>query len=380
SGKSILSWLILKNEKFGYINFLDERLAGIEKNDLERIVQAFYELYGNVEYMIFDEIHRVESWEGFVSRLRTNKRLIITGSNSSMLSGDLSTFLTGRHIDFTLFPFDFKEHMLMHDYAPEKNFQYSSTSIARIKAELEDYIKKGGFPEVHKFGTIVLEAIYRDIINNDIIGKHALKKSIRIRELVKYLVSNFGKEITFRRLAGLLDIKNPHTASKYISYVVDSYLIILLERFSYKLKQQFIAPKKVYCIDTGIINTMAFNTSENSGRLMENVVLVELLRRKSYSGLRTELYYWKDHQGREVDFVVKEADSVKQLIQVTHISDRKELEARESKALVEAANDLHCSNLAIITWDYEGKEVVDGKTIGFIPLWKWLLQNSHGTV
>lgn len=295
-----------------------------------------------------------------------------------MLSGDLATFLTGRHLNFTIFPFNFREHMLAHGYVPEEGWQHSTASSARIKTELNDYIKNGGFPEVYKFGTMVLQAIYKDIIDNDIIGKHALKKSARFKEFAKYLVSNFGREITFSRLASILGIKNVHTASKYVGYVEDSYLIILLERFSYKLKEQFIAPRKVYCVDTGIADTMAFNTSENFGRLMENTVIVELLRRKSYNGLGTELYYWKNHQGREVDFVIKKGNAVKQLIQVTRISDYGELSARESKALIEAGNELHCNNLLIITWDYEGKKEAEGKIISFTPLWKWLL--DYGVV
>jgi predicted AAA+ superfamily ATPase len=134
-----------------------------------------------------------------------------------------------------------------------------------------------------------------------------------------------------------------------------------------------LAPRKVYAIDTGLINTISFRSSENHGRLMENLVFIELMRRKSYSFSDFEIYYWKDHAGKEVDFLIKDGKSVKELIQVTYSFSEEDVERREKEALLRASDELRCKKLSIITWDYEGKEDVDGKTIRYIPLWKWIL-------
>ena len=152
----------------------------------------------------------------------------------------------------------------------------------------------------------------------------------------------------------------------------NSFLILKLERFTFKLKQQFLAPKKVYCVDTGVINMIGFRFSENIGRLMENTIAIELQRRKFLNTL-LETYYWKDYQQREVDFVVKQGTKVEQLIQVTYATDKEEIEDREIEALIKASSELNCTNLLVISWDYEAEEKIRGKMIKFTPLWKWLL-------
>jgi len=376
-GKSIFSWLLLEEEKFGYINFFDERLVGLKAEELNKVLQAFYELYGNnLEYFVFDEVQKVPGWERFVSRLRTSNKIIITGSNSDLLRGDLATFLTGRHIDVELLPFSFKEYLRATGITLKENWAYSTTSIATIKKALSEFIEKGGFPEVGKFGTLMISGIYRDIIENDIIGHHRLRNPQNLRELAKYLISNTGREMTFSKLRATLGIKDSHTIARYSGYIADSYLIFLLERFSYKLKEQFIAPKKVYCIDVGLANNVAFKLSKDSGRLMENTVFIELLRRKLYFNPDWELYYWKDHMGREIDFVIKTAESVKQLIQVTYASGKNEIDQREIASFTIASAELKCSNILVITWDYEATMPLGDKTVTFIPLWKWLLNPS----
>ncbi len=377
-GKSIFSWLLLEGEKFGYVNFFDERLVGLQAEELNKVLQAFYELYSSqVEYLVFDEIQKVQGWERFVSRLRTSNKIIITGSNSDLLRGDLATYLTGRHIDIELLPFSFKEYLRATGTTLDENWEYSTSSIATIKRTLSEYIEKGGFPEVNKFGSAILSSIYRDIIENDIIGHHKIRNPQNLRELAKFLISNTGKEVTFNKLKSI-GIKDVHTVSKYSTYISDSYLIYFLERFSYKLKEQFKAPKKVYCIDNGLAGNIAFKLSKDQGRLMENIVFIELLRRKLYHNVNWELYYWKNHQGREIDFVVKADESVEQLIQVTYASAKNEIEERELEALETAASELKCENLLVITWDYEGTTAIGNKTAKLVPLWKWLLK-THMT-
>lgn len=368
SGKSIFSYLLAKGGNYGYINFDDERLGAVKTEDLNSILEAMYGLYGDVEYVVLDEVQNVDGWELFANRLRRTKKVILTGSNSQLLSGELATRLTGRYIDFVLLPFSFREYMNLKQIEVKESYTTQEKS-AIIKQALA-YIESGGFPEADKFGRQMLLRIYEDIITKDIIMRYKIRKIEEFKQFARYLVSNSGKEITYSKLAEIFKLKHPLTASKWVSYIENSFLLFRLERFSFKLKQQFIAPKKVYCIDTGIINTIGFKFSEDKGRLMENKIAVEL-RRKAY-GKGIEIYYWKDHRQNEVDFVVKQGKKIIQLIQATYANERMDINERELKSLVNAGRELKCSRLSIITWDYSGTLTYAKRKVELIPLWKWL--------
>lgn len=379
-GKSIFSILLLDDKTFGYINFDDERLLGFGTKDLNRLLQAFYELYGSdTEYMILDEIQNIPAWELFVTRLRITKRIIITGSNSKLLSGELSTRLTGRHMDFTLFPFNFREFLRYRGVQFQRDI-LTTTEMAKLFNELNDYLAFGGFPERFKFGNAAIEQIYTDILTKDVIFRHNIKRRDELRKIANYLISNSSREFTYSSLKKISQVKHLYTISNWISYLEEAFLIFKLEKFSFKLKQQILSPKKVYCIDNGIISTKGFKFSEDKGRLMENLVFIEMLRRNSYGFANQEIYYWKDHHQREVDFVIKEGLKIKELIQVCYDIEDYETKERELKSLVRASKELRCSNLLVITWDYEGREEFKGKEIKFIPLWKWLLYKNFNHV
>ena len=377
SGKSVFTWLLLRDKKFGYINFFDERLASLRSDELSKIVQAFSELYSETNYFILDEIQIVQGWERFVSRLRTSKRIVITGSNSALLRGDLSSFITGRHSDIVLFPFSFREILKTKGVKLGVDWYQYDDKISAVKRLLEDFLITGGFPEVQKFGSRILQGIYRDIVENDVILQHKIRNKEAIRSLSLYLASNICKEISFEKLTGYLSIKNGHTVAKYIRYLEESYMFFILQRFSFKLKEQFIAPRKIYIIDTGIAESVAFRVSPDRGRQMENIVFVELMRRNLYLALNQELYYWKDHRGREVDFVLKKGNEIVQLIQVSYVSSKTEINERERDSLILASKDLKCDDLIVITWDYEDEEAKEGKKIKYVPIWKWLLKSDE---
>ena len=370
-GKSILSYLLAKPHKFAYINFDDERLAGLKSEDLNKILESFYEIYENIDYIILDEIQNVENWELFVNRLRRTKKIILTGSNSKLLSGELSTHLTGRYLDIILFPFSFKEFLKLKEV--KENKAYTTKEKAEIMKALQEYLEIGGFPEAYKFGRGMISKIYEDILTKDILLRHNITKREEIKKLAKYLITNSSEEITYSKLARIFNIKRVSTISNWISYLESAFLIFKLERFDFKLKQQFIAPKKVYCIDSGLMNSIGFKFSENKGKVIENEVALELQRRKAKEN-SFEVYYWKDHQQNEVDFVLKRDKKIESLIQVSYINSKEEIRERETSALLKASKDLKCNNLIIITWDYETEEKFEGKNIKFVPLWKWLLE------
>lgn len=310
-GKSIFSYLVFKNRPFGYINFDDERLAGLKTEQLNDVLMAFYELYGDIDCLIFDEIQNISRWELFINRLRRTKKVIITGSNSNLLSGELATHLTGRYLDITLYPFSFREFLDFHQF--QQASAYTTKEKALILKLLNQYFEFGGFPEIKKFGKAILPRIYNDIIIKDILLRHKLKKSNELKDLARYLAANFCQEISYRKLSAVLRIKQPATLSKWLGYLEESFLFFQIARFNFKLKDQVIAPRKIYCIDNGLVGAVAFRFSEDIGRFMENTVAVELQREKSRDS-SLEIYYWKDHQQNEVDFVIKKQTKVIQLI------------------------------------------------------------------
>jgi len=374
-GKSLLAFMLGKDEKYGYVNFEDERLL-IDAGELNRVLEALYSLKGDVDFLIFDEIQNIKGWENFVARIVPNKKVIITGSNAKLLSRELATHLTGRHVDFTLFPFSFREFLAWKNFKPNVDL---TKNRAKTKDYLAEYLEKGGFPLTHKLGMVFLAENYKDIIERDILQRYKIKYERAFKELARYLISNASGEISYNRLKSALNIKSVHTVKNYISYLENAYLIFELERFSFKLKEQMLAPKKIYCIDTGFVNVIGFEFSTNRGKYAENAVAVELLRQGTFSmsNKKQEVYYWKDHQQREVDFIIKEGRKVKQLIQVTCVSSKKEINKRETDALLRAGKELDCRDLLVITWDYEGESKEEGRrTIQYMPLWKWLLSRG----
>ncbi len=370
-GKSIFSYLLAKQKSFAYINFDDERLVGLKSEDLDKILESFYELYENIDYIILDEIQNVNNWELFVNRLRRTKKVILTGSNSKLLSGELATHLTGRYLDRILFPFSFKEFLKLKEV--KENKVYTTKEKAEIMKTLQEYLEIGGFPEAYKFGKRMISRIYEDILTKDILLRHDITKKEEIKKLAKYLITNSSEEITYSRLARIFNIKHVSTISNWMSYLETAFLIFRLERFDFKLKQQFIAPKKVYCIDSGLMNSIGFKFSENKGKIIENEVALELQRRKSIDK-SLEVYYWKDYRQNEVDFVLKRNKKIETLIQVSYINSKEEIKEREINALLKASKELKCKNLIVITWDYGVEERFEGKIIKFTPLWKWLLK------
>lgn len=369
SGKSMFS-LLLSNyleKKVAYINFDDERLINVKTEDLDKILQAFYELYGDISLIILDEIQNIKGWELFINRLRRTKKIIITGSNSQLLSGELATHLTGRYIDFILYPFSFREVL---DFKPNI---YLTEDIAKTRRKLSEYIEGSGFPEFKMFGSNIIVKIYEDIISKDCLKRYKIKNEKTFKELSNYLISNFSNEFTYSKLSNIFGIKDVHTVKNYISYLEEAFLIIVLNKFSTKLKQQVISPKKVYVVDQGLCNFISFRSSKDIGKIFENIVCIDLLRKKNLNS-KIGVYYWKSPQHEEVDFVIKEGLKVRQLIQVCYDINSYKTKEREIKALIKASKELKCKNLLVITGDYEAEERYKSEKIKFVPLWKWLLE------
>lgn len=374
AGKSVFAFLLLAGKDFAYLNFDDENLLKVKNYD--EILEALFEVYPKIKIIFFDEIQNLKNWELFVNKFqRRGYNLVVSGSNAKLLSQELATALTGREITIELLPFSFKEFLLYHQVDLKSEFVNLPENKGEILGLLNRYVKHGGFPEpivkkldVKKY----LETLFDAVLFKDVVKRHKVRFSQKIYDLALYLAANFSSEFTFNKLKNVLDFNSVATLQKYLNYLSEAYLVLTLNRFSFKLKEQLKAPKKIYLIDNGLILAKSFQFSENIGKLMENLVLVEVLR-KGY-GLNQDVFYYKTSNGKEVDFLLKRGRKTKQLIQVCYDLEGLNTKEREVKALFKASQELKCANLLIITWDKEGKEKIKGKTIQFIPLWKWLLQ------
>jgi predicted AAA+ superfamily ATPase len=363
----------LKGYKYSFVNFDDERLAFISPNDLNNLLEALYEVYGDFKYLLLDEIQNVHGWELFANRLqRYGINTFVTGSNANLLSRELSTHLTGRFIEMEIFPFSFREFLLYRDIVEIKT---NTRERARLKSNLEDHIELGGFPEVVKdpeLRNTYLSTLYSSIITKDIISRNKIKFVKTFRELASTLISNFSHTITFNKLKNTHGFKSIHTAKNYVDYLTDAYLIFLVEKYSAKPKEIVNSPKKLYISDLGFINTLSVSASKNMGDLLENLVFLQLQRTRARNP-NMEIFYWRDYQGREIDFVIRTNRSIDTLIQVTYASDKNEIEPREIKSLLKGADLLGCKKLLVITWDYEAEEDIEGNKIKYTPAWRWLL-------
>ncbi|MBU4086065.1 MAG: ATP-binding protein, partial [Nanoarchaeota archaeon] len=370
AGKSFFAIHFLnKQGKFGYVNFDDEKLVEIENYD--EIITAMNSVYDNPKFVLFDEIQNLPKWELFANRLqRQGYNLVITGSNSNLLSRELATHLTGRHLLTNIFPFSFKEYL---------KFENKELITSEIKEKLSLYLLNGGYPEILSKKVELkeyLSNLFNSILYKDIMKRYKIRNPKQIENLAIYLISNIANEYSYNSLTNIGKIKSSHTTEKYLNYLEESFILFSLNRFSYKVKEQLSSNKKIYCIDNGFIQAKAFKLSPDFGKLYENVVACKLKKEEIEGNLR--FYYWKNQQQEEVDFITQEGLKVKQLIQVCFNIDELDTKNREIRALIKAGKELRCNNLLIITEDTEKEEKAewfgDKANIKFIPLWKWLLE------
>jgi len=372
AGKSFFSLHMLnKKNKFGYINFDDEKLTKVE--DYNELISSVNSVYENPKILFLDEIQNLPKWELFVNRLqRQGFNLVVTGSNSRLLSKELATHLTGRHLQIVVFPFSFREYL---------HFGKKDLITPEIKEKLDEYLVYGGYPEplIKKINyKDYLSTLFNSTIFKDIIKRYKIRFGQAIEDLSFYLISNLCNEYSYNSLSKMIKIKSSHTIEKYLSYLEESFIFFSVKRFSYKIKEQISSIKKIYCIDNGFIYAKAFNYSKNIGRLYENLVAIEL-KKQELNG-KINFYYWKNQQQEEVDFIIKDGTKVKELIQVCYDTEDIKTKGREIRSILKAGYELKCKNLLIITSDKNSEEKIEwfGKKckIKFIPLWKWLLENK----
>lgn len=388
SGKSYILRQLAKNlikkkvpkEDSLIINFEEPAFEGSDLKLLLKIYESYKEIIKpkGKPYIFLDEIQEVKNWEKFVRSLNERKEayLILTGSSSKLMSEEMGTILTGRQLTFEVFPLSFKEFLIFNNLKikNEKDIYLNADYIKKYSWE---YVKYGGFPEVvlienEEIKNKIIFEYYNTIINRDIIERYKIRSIEKMKHLARYYFSNICSSITYRKISGFLNMPT-ETISRFSEYLQTAKLIFFIDRFSFSLKERENSPRKIYCIDNGFFTSLGFRFMENRGKLLENLVAIELLRRKYYRHNDLEIYYWKDYQQREVDFVLKKRTKVEQLIQVCYSLEEYNTKKREIKALLKASKELKCKNLLIISWDEETEIKENNLVIKTVPLWKWLL-------
>ncbi|MEK7626588.1 MAG: ATP-binding protein [Patescibacteria group bacterium] len=381
AGKSVFALMLLKDKDFAYFNFDDESLPekGKGKIDLDELMAELKLAYGDTKYILFDEIQNLSRWELFVNRLhRAGYNLVITGSNAQLLSKELATHLTGRHIPIEIMPFDFKEVLKAKQYEVSVEKLILPDEKGKLLGYINQYMMNGGYPEVvtkELEPRGYLDVLFDAVLFKDVIKRHKVRFAEQISNLGSFLMNNFASLYGPKRLADILGFKSQVTLENYLSYLTEAYLIFSLRRYSTKTSQRLRAPKKTYVVDNGFITGKAVQHSPNNGKLMENLVFTELVKRGKEPN--REIFYYTTKNDREIDFVLKDGYKVTELIQVAYDSTGSAVEEREVKALIEAGKELEVEKLSVITWNEKREVKKDGLAIQFKPLWEWLLEETQ---
>ena len=370
----------LRDEDFLFINFEDEYVKAMERGELIKVISYHHELYGKEPRFVFlDEIQAFENWKTFVYTLFEKKRyfIFITGSSSRLLSREIATQLRGRSISVLVLPLSFKEIIALKEIDTDK---ISSRTESKIKNLLRIYLKDGGFPDV-VLTEINKKIFFRDyldlVVFRDVVERFRIKHPYLVKMIITFMLPSFAKEFSINRIFNILksrDIKvSKKVLYKYSYALQDSMFCFFLKKFSFSERESLLSIPKIYLNDLGLINySISTRFEKDLGRLMENAVFLELKRKES-KGEISSIFYWRDYQQREVDFVIKEGLNVKQLIQVCYSLEDFDTRKREIKALLKASRDLKCKDLLVLTWDEEYTIEEKGKKIKVLPLWKWLI-------
>ena len=371
-----------------YLNLDDDRLQPINGNELQLLIETFREIRDIQNssgedrlYLFLDEVQSYPSWERWVKGVydrKQNVKIVISGSNASLLSQDISSLLTGRHLSTRMFPFSFTEFLEYHsvDY-DMKTLPYSEDRVI-IKRIFNEYLVNGGFPETIIHPSMpsheLLQSYFDDIIYRDIISRHGIRNPQVFKDLALFCISNIARPHTYnslRRLFANYSSLSTDSLINYINYLEDAFLLFSVSHYDDSLKQQMSKPRKLYCIDNGMINAVSFKLSSDTGRLYENMVFIQLLR----SG--QEVYYWQNQKGHEVDFVTKKGLEPTQLIQVCYDLSDPETKEREINGLLAGMKNFEMDEGLIITSDKFDEEETEGKKVRYVPLWYWILEEKN---
>lgn len=364
-GKSTQALLMLRDKNFAYLNF--DNYSLLDAWDANLVMRMLDDVYPGYEYILLDEVQNLDGWDLWVSELyRLGKNLVITGSNARMLSSEMATVLTGKYLQLEMLPFSLEEFfdwnkLDLHFLNPED--KTNSLVLA------DDYLRNGGYPEVvasRQLTRSYLDTLFDSIIWKDVAKRHNVRNVTDLNNLAMYLVSNFCNPVSANDLTTELGFSSVNTTRKYMDYLHEPYLFYYLSRYNNKLKLMKKAPRKVYVVDNGFVTSKAFSLSDNLGRLLENQVFIELVRR-GYDVERT-MFYYRSRNDKEVDFVLRKEAHIERLVQVCYDMSNPKTEKREVDSIVECAGELKCSSLVIVTDNDKRTIEKDGYKIDVVPI------------
>lgn len=367
-GKSTQALLMLRNKNFAYLNFDSQPL--LDAWDANLVMRLLEDVYPGYEYLLLDEVQNLDAWDLWVSELfRMGKNLVITGSNAKMLSSEMATVLTGKYLQVEMLPFSLEEffdwnQLNIHELKPEQEIDASVLT--------DDYMRNGGYPEVvasRQLTRSYLDTLFDSIVWKDVAKRHNVRNITDLNDLAMYLVSNFCNPVSANELTDELGFASVTTTQKFMDYLHEPYLFYYLPRYNNKLKLMKKAPRKVYVVDNGFVVAKAFSLSDNLGRLLENQVFIELIRR----GFDTDktMFYYHSRNDKEVDFVLRKGAHIERLVQVCYDMSSPKTEKREVDAIIESAEELRCNNLTIVTNNDERTIEKNGYKIDVVPISKF---------
>lgn len=363
SGKSTLLRQFAEHfTNYHFVHFDDERLLNFSIEDFDTMMVLLQKQHQH-KVLFLDEIQNIPRWEFFVRRIyEEGYKIFLTGSNSELLSSEISSRLTGRYQKLELYPFSFAEFLSFHNQSTDN---ITSTQVSQILTYFDTYQKYGGIPEMVKHQDLeYIQRIYDDIIYRDLVVRFGIRDVHTFRQLAQYIISNIGKPHTYSSLMKSVEMNNSHTTKQYVSALEQAYLIFEHFPFEYSLKKQIRKAKKYYTIDNGLFQRIGFSMSEDRGRLLENSIFIELKRRQQK--------VFSLQQKNECDFVIKSNHTISSAIQVCH-EITKENKQREYNGLLEAMQLGSLNEGILLTYNQEYRESIEGKSIVVMPAWKWLL-------
>jgi len=370
SGKSILLRQLIKkhyrDEDFYYINFEDERLFNFPASDFNRLYEALVSLYGKKKTFFLDEVQNITNFETFIRRFyEEGFKFFITGSSATLLSKELGTKLTGRHVDIIVRPFSFLEFLELRRVKIGKESTYKTESKVEIKKYFEEYLVKGGMPEYLIYNDPdLLTKAYEDTVIKDIAVRYRVDNVSVLRELYSYLISNFANKFSFNSIKKFVNINSVNTIKKFIGYLEETYFAKTINKFDYSYKKQIVNDKKLYLSDNGFVEVLSKKFSKDRGWLLENLVFINLSK-------KNEVFYYSNQS--ECDFITAKNRIVKEAIQVCY--DLNDENRERELAGIESAMGYFKLKEGLILTDNQEEEIrLEGKKIIVKPVWKWLLE------
>ncbi|PIS28639.1 hypothetical protein COT42_07445 [Candidatus Saganbacteria bacterium CG08_land_8_20_14_0_20_45_16] len=356
---------LIGENNYYYVNFEDERLAGFSSSAANDLHKTLGLLFGERKIFLLDEIQNIPGWERFVRRfMEMGFKFYITGSNASLLSQELGTKLTGRHIPIELFPFSFAEFLKFKAFSVDVS-RLTTMEEIKLEAMFRDYLEKGGIAEALKYPELPIHAtLYNDVLYRDIASRYQIEETAALKELAFYLMSNPSSLFSYNKIKELLKLGSVNTVKNFIRYTELSWLFFVVNVYAFSVKKQQIAPKKIYASDTGMAQAIAFSFSKNEGKYLENAVFLALRRQEE------KIYYYKTKSDKEVDFYLP---TKKLLIQTAFTIDDPAVYKREVAALAEAMAELNINSGLILIGQGKRQNAPEEKGILISSAYEWLL-------